>query len=219
MSGNLLDIFTALLFHWRNTVELLALMSLSCLPLWGCLISQDEEESCQCNVWLWTGWPGFNSWQGKKVFLLAFASWLAVGPTQPLIQWVLGVCSPRVNCGHSMMLTTQLSSIKVDNEQELYLVCPQMPPWCVAGQLYSYKPGIHIFTHSEFKLQSVFGSTMSGDCDKLKPWCLIIWALALVFCISFLQSKRSCQQLHHYHCPWVSFITQHHLQVFCAQTA
>jgi hypothetical protein len=42
----------------------------------------------------WTiGVLGFDSWRGLGIFLFTAASRTALGPTQPLIQWVLGVLS------------------------------------------------------------------------------------------------------------------------------
>jgi hypothetical protein len=50
---------------------------------------------------LWTGHLEFDSWQGLGFFLLATVSRLAVGPTQPPIQWVPEVLSPGVKwLGH-----------------------------------------------------------------------------------------------------------------------
>jgi hypothetical protein len=42
------------------------------------------------------GPPGFGSWEGLGFFLLAAASILGLGPTQPPIQWVPEVLSPGV---------------------------------------------------------------------------------------------------------------------------
>jgi hypothetical protein len=37
---------------------------------------------------------GFDPWQGQRIFPLASVSRPALGPTQPSVQWVLGVLSP-----------------------------------------------------------------------------------------------------------------------------
>jgi hypothetical protein len=49
---------------------------------------------------------GFDPQQGQRIFILASASRLALGPTQPPIQMVLEVLSPVINCGWGVMLTT-----------------------------------------------------------------------------------------------------------------
>jgi hypothetical protein len=48
-------------------------------------------------VWYWVGWTirllGFDSWQGLGIFLFTIASRMALGPTQPPIQWIPGALS------------------------------------------------------------------------------------------------------------------------------
>jgi hypothetical protein len=53
----------------------------------------------QYSVWLQTGRPGFDPWQRQRIFPLASASKLALGPTQPPVQRVLRVLSPGVKHG------------------------------------------------------------------------------------------------------------------------
>jgi hypothetical protein len=60
----------------------------------------------QYSDWLRAGRPGFVPRQRQKIFLLAPASRPALGPTQPLIQWVPGVLSPGVKRGRGVTLTT-----------------------------------------------------------------------------------------------------------------
>jgi hypothetical protein len=43
-----------------------------------------------------TGRSGFDPRQGQRIFPLASVSRLALGPTQPPVQWVPGVLSPGV---------------------------------------------------------------------------------------------------------------------------
>jgi hypothetical protein len=42
---------------------------------------------------LWAGWPRFDSQQGQEIFLFSTVFRLALEPTQPPIQWVLGTLS------------------------------------------------------------------------------------------------------------------------------
>jgi hypothetical protein len=60
----------------------------------------------QCSVWLRTGRPGFDPWQRQRIFPLASVSIPPQRPTQPLIQWVLGVLSPGVKRGQGVTLPT-----------------------------------------------------------------------------------------------------------------
>jgi hypothetical protein len=57
-----------------------------------------------------TGWTTGRSWfdlrKRQEDFPLISVSRLPMGPTQPSIQWVLGVLSPGVKCGRGIMLTT-----------------------------------------------------------------------------------------------------------------
>jgi hypothetical protein len=51
------------------------------------------------------GWTieiiGFDSWWGLGIFLFTTMSRMAVGPTQPPIQWVLGALSLRVKAARA----------------------------------------------------------------------------------------------------------------------
>jgi hypothetical protein len=58
--------------------------------------------------------------KGKGFFALASASRLAVSPTQPPVQWVPKILSPRVKCGWGMDVDhSPPSSAKVQKEEEL----------------------------------------------------------------------------------------------------
>jgi hypothetical protein len=59
---------------------------------------------------------GFKSWYGLEIFLLTTTSRLALGPTQPPIQWVLGALSFGVKqLGHEADHSPP-SSAEVKNE-------------------------------------------------------------------------------------------------------
>jgi hypothetical protein len=62
-------------------------MSFSCIGM-GQHISY-----CLLSDRLWVGTPGFNSQQGQETFNFSIASRLALGHTQPPIQWVPGAVS------------------------------------------------------------------------------------------------------------------------------
>jgi hypothetical protein len=91
------------------------------------------------NQALTTGWTtgrsGFDPRQGQ-IFPVASVSRLALGPTQPPVQWLPEVLCPRVkarpgrDADHSPP-----SSAEVENEYELYFLSPKAPPRRVAGQL------------------------------------------------------------------------------------
>jgi hypothetical protein len=54
---------------------------------------------------LWFGQPGFDSWWGQDLFSFAAVSRLALGLTQPPVQWVLGALSLGVKqLGHEAHL-------------------------------------------------------------------------------------------------------------------
>jgi hypothetical protein len=65
---------------------------------------------------LQVGWPGFDSWQGQEIYLLATASRLAVGLAQPHI--LLGSLYPGVK------LTTHTHVMLRSRMMELYLHFP-----------------------------------------------------------------------------------------------
>jgi hypothetical protein len=55
--------------------------------------------------------------QGQRIFPIASLSRPALGPTQPPVQWVPGVLSPRVKRGRGVTLTTHPpSSAEIEYE-------------------------------------------------------------------------------------------------------
>jgi hypothetical protein len=55
----------------------------------------------QCSSGLWAGWPHFESWQGREIFLLSIMSGSPLGLTQLHIQLVLGLKWPGCWAQHS----------------------------------------------------------------------------------------------------------------------
>jgi hypothetical protein len=55
-----------------------------------------------------TGQSGFDPRQRQSIFPVDYVSTLALGPTQPPVQWVPGVLSPGVKRGRGVTLTTHL---------------------------------------------------------------------------------------------------------------
>jgi hypothetical protein len=61
------------------------------------------------SVWLQTGQPGDRGsipGRGKRICPLASVSRLALGTTQPPVQWIPGCLSPGLRRGRGVMLTT-----------------------------------------------------------------------------------------------------------------
>jgi hypothetical protein len=90
--------------------------------------------------WLTTDWtPGFYPRQRQRIFLLTSASRPELGPTQPPVQWVLGVLSPWAKSGRGVMLTTHPHLVPRLRMSKGYTSSPpQAPPRRVAGQFYFF---------------------------------------------------------------------------------
>jgi hypothetical protein len=96
-------------------------------------------QSVQCLTTGWTtGWSGFDPRRGQRIFPLTSVTRPALGSTQPPVQWGTGgsfagvKARPGRDADHSPP-----SSVEVENE-ELYLLSPQAPPWRVPGLLYLF---------------------------------------------------------------------------------
>jgi hypothetical protein len=78
----------------------------------------------------WTiGWSGFEFRCGLGIFLFNTVSRLALGPTQPPIQWIPGALSLGVKWSGCEIDHSPPSSAKVKECVELYLHSPNMPSW------------------------------------------------------------------------------------------
>jgi hypothetical protein len=88
-------------------------------------------QAVQCLTMGWTiGRSRFDPRQGQRIFLPAPASRLALGPTQPPIQWVPGVLYPGVKCGRGVMLTTHPHLVPRLRMSRSYT---SPPPMCFHG--------------------------------------------------------------------------------------
>jgi len=79
---------------------------------------------------VWVGWLGFDSWQGQVSFLITSISRPVLGPTKPLILWVLrvlslGVKQPGHEADHSPP-----SSAEIKNAWS----CTSTPPYIFMAQ-------------------------------------------------------------------------------------
>jgi hypothetical protein len=112
---------------------------------------------CYMGSWygsgLWAGQPGFDSWQGREIFLFAMSR-RDLGPTQPPVLCVLGAICPRVmQPGHE---------------------ADHSPPYSAEGQLYlSYVLLFIIFILFNWSWLFVKGTVFLFICLKyLLRWIL-----------------------------------------------
>jgi hypothetical protein len=119
----------------------------------------------QYSVWLRAGRSGFDPRQGQRIFPLAPVSRPALGPTQPPVQWVLGVLSPGVKRSRGVMLTTHLHLMPRSWMSRSYTSSPpQAPTWRIAGLLYCGCSCHYWWTIYEF-LYTVLVEVCSGKED------------------------------------------------------
>jgi hypothetical protein len=90
----------------------------------------------QCSVWLRAGRPGDQvsiPGRGKRIFPVTSASRPALGPTQPLVQWVPGFLSSRVKSGRGVRLNTHPHLVPRPWMSRSY---PSSPPCAYIGVLW-----------------------------------------------------------------------------------
>jgi hypothetical protein len=110
--------------------------------------------------WLRAGQLGFDPWQGQRIFLLAPASRLALGPTQPPIQWVLGVLSPGVKCGWGVTLTTHAHLVPRLSMSRSYTSSPPCASVACSGTAF-FRAIIILFSH----ISVIFSRKYTGLCQ------------------------------------------------------
>jgi hypothetical protein len=74
-----------------------------------------------------TGRPGHRvsiPGRGRRIFLITSVPRPALWPTQPPVQWVTGVLSPRLKCGRGVTLTTQLHLVATSRMSRSYTSSP-----------------------------------------------------------------------------------------------
>jgi hypothetical protein len=87
---------TYLVFTSVHSIDVLALREMLSLTVskkyklqvfWN---KGSQDSSAGIGTRLWAGWWRFDSWQGLGIFFFTTVFRLALGPTQPPVQWVLG---------------------------------------------------------------------------------------------------------------------------------
>ena len=80
---------------------------------------------------------GFEPWWGQEIYSFPRPCILAVGPTQPRVQWVSGLF-PGSKAARARRLTTTPTSHRDSDWVELYLFSPSVPAWHVTGRTLPY---------------------------------------------------------------------------------
>jgi hypothetical protein len=103
------------------------------------LYSNAARYLSQYSVWLRSGRTSFDPGQGQRIFPLTSASRLALGPTQPPIQWVPGALFLGVKCGWGVMLTIHPLLVPRLRKSRSYTSShPNAPVWSITGPLYFF---------------------------------------------------------------------------------
>jgi hypothetical protein len=99
---------------------------------------------CLATDWT-TGRSRFDPWQRQKDFSSRLCPQTSSGPTKPPVQWVPGVLSPGIMCGHGVTLTTHPHPVPS------YTSSPK-PLWRVVGLLYFLCFNAFLFYHAQIVL-------------------------------------------------------------------
>jgi hypothetical protein len=108
------------------------------------------------------GWTirvlGFDSQWGLGIFLFTTTSRMALGPTQPPIQWVqgahsLGVKWPGCEADHSSP-----SSAKIKECMDIYLNSTNMPAWHVAQLKKKHRDNFTLYLQCACSLSMVYAT-------------------------------------------------------------
>jgi hypothetical protein len=127
---------------WKSyameSVHILRIVSIYLHCLWGVCLKCQLQHFNYCS-WIaqlyssgfWAGLLGFSSWEGQEIFLFSTASRLALGTSQPPIQWVpgplsLGVKPPGREADHSHPCS---ANFKIDGAMP---PLPHTSFWCGA---------------------------------------------------------------------------------------
>jgi hypothetical protein len=92
-------------------------------------------QSVQCLTTDWT----INPLQGQRIFLIAYAPRPALRPTQPPIQWALGVLSFGIKWGRGVTLTTNRHPVLRSKVSRSYTSSPPRTSMASSGTALLYK--------------------------------------------------------------------------------
>jgi hypothetical protein len=156
-----------LFWKWCDTMYIIILLDfIHCLSFF---FSTTEFWNLY-SVWLWTGWPGFNPLQGQRIFPLTSESRLALGPTQPPIQWIPVFLSLGVKHGQGVTLTTHPHLVPRSRISRSYTSSPpkHLASMACSGTTLLYKIWKLVLVSSSGDLQEDKALLHCAPCFKIK---------------------------------------------------